>query len=153
LRKLNIYKPMGPDEMHPRVVREFTIFITKPLSIIIENSWQSGKVLGEWKKDNITLIFNKSKEDDLENYQPVSLISVPEKIMEQILLEAVLRHMEDREVTWENQHGLTMSKSCFTGLVTFYDDVNAPTDKEGATDVIYLDFETVPHNIHLSKLG
>ena len=76
--------------------------------------------------------------------------------MEQILLAlAMLKHMEDREVTWENQHGLTMSKSCFTGLVTFYDDVNAPTDKEGATDAFYLDFSKVfdiePHNILLSE--
>ncbi|KGL85450.1 RNA-directed DNA polymerase from mobile element jockey, partial [Tinamus guttatus] len=95
LRKLDTHKSMGPGGMHPRVLRELAEVIAKPFSIIFERFWRMGEVPEDWNKANVTPVFKKGKKEDPGNYRPVSLTSVPGKVMERLILAIVSRHMED----------------------------------------------------------
>jgi len=68
LRNMNIHKSMGPDEMHPRVLRELANAIAKILSVIFERSWESGEPPGDWRKGNTVPIFKKGRKEDPGNY-------------------------------------------------------------------------------------
>ncbi|KFV81194.1 RNA-directed DNA polymerase from mobile element jockey, partial [Struthio camelus australis] len=98
LSKLGIHKSKGPDGMHPRVLRDLADVIARPLSIILERSWRSGEVPEDWKKANVTPSSKKGKEEEPGNYRPVSLTSIPGKLMEQLLLEVLTKHLEDKKV-------------------------------------------------------
>ncbi|GAB0203786.1 mitochondrial enolase superfamily member 1 [Grus japonensis] len=156
LGKLDIHKSMGPDGMHPRVLSELAAVIARPLSIIFERSWRTGEVPEDWRKANVTLVFKKGKEEDPGNYRPVSLTSIPGKVMEQLILGVISKHVEEEEVIGGGQHGFTKGKSCLTNLIAFYDDMTGWVDEGRAVDVVYLDFskafDTVSHNILIGKL-
>ncbi|CAM5127811.1 unnamed protein product [Eretmochelys imbricata] len=147
---------MGPDALHPRVLKEWADMIAEPLAIIFENSWRSGEVPDDWKKANVVPIFKKGKKEDPGNYMPVSLTSVPGKIMEQVLKESILKHLEERKVIRNSQHGFTKGKSCLTNLIAFYDEITGSVDEGKAVDMLFLDFskafDAVSHSILASKL-
>ena len=65
LQKLDAYKSMGPDGLHPRVLRELADVVAKLLSIAFWQSWLTGDVLVDWKLTNVTPIFKKGQKDIL----------------------------------------------------------------------------------------
>ncbi|GAB0203746.1 hypothetical protein GRJ2_002840200 [Grus japonensis] len=79
---LDTHKSMGPDGIHLRVLRGLVEELAKPLSIIYQQSWLTGEVPDDWRLASVMPIYMKGQKEDPRNYRPVSLTSVPGKIME-----------------------------------------------------------------------
>ena len=97
--------------------------MARALLITHQKSWVSGEVPAAWKLANLIPIYKKGMREDPGNYRPVSLISVPGKIMEKIILGATERHLQNNAIIRHSQHGFPKGKSCLTNLVSFYDKV------------------------------
>jgi len=73
---------MEPDGIHPGVLRGLAKELAKLLSIICQQSWLTGEVPDNWRLTSVTRIYKKGLKEDPGSYRPVSLTSVPGKVME-----------------------------------------------------------------------
>ena len=154
--KLKVNKSPGPDTISPRVLKEAKNELAKPLSHIFNKSLQLGEMPDEWKLANVTPIFKKGSKSLPSNYRPISLTSVVCKMLETLIREKLVNHLEDNELIRNTQHGFRSKRSCLTNLLDFLHDVFHCYDESKAVDVIYLDFQKafdkVPHKRLLTKL-
>ncbi|KAK4823371.1 hypothetical protein QYF61_001719 [Mycteria americana] len=125
LHHLDTHKSMGPDGIHPRILRELAEVLTKPLSIIYQQSWLTREVPVDWRLANVMPIHKKGRKEDPGNYRPVHLTLVPGKVIEQIILSAIMRHIQDNQAIRLSQHGFMKGRSCLTNLISFYDKLAA----------------------------
>ena len=156
LQKLNIYKSLGPDGAHPRVLKALSEEICVPLAHIFNTSMQSGQVPRDWKIANVTAIFKKGDRQNPGNYRPISLTSVICKTMERLIRDQIVDHLEENNLLSDSQHGFRRKRSCLTNLLDFFNKVIQVYDAAKAVDVIYLDFQKafdkVPHKRLLMKV-
>ncbi len=120
-------------------------------------SLKEGKLPMEWKSATITPIFkNKGSKHKATNYRPVSLTSIPCKILEKIIRKKIMEHMNHNNFFTTFQHGFLEGRSCVTNLLSSLDYWTRVLDEKGAIDCIYMDFrkafDSVPHIRLLHKL-
>ncbi|KFO62214.1 hypothetical protein N302_02598, partial [Corvus brachyrhynchos] len=100
LRHLHAHKSMGPDGIHSRVMKELLEEFAELLSIIYHHSWLTREVMDKeaiWRLARVMLIHKKGQKEDLGNYRPISLTSLPDRVMEQIILSAITQHKQDNQ--------------------------------------------------------
>ena len=72
LGNISVHKSMGPDGMHPCVLRELAEVVAELLSIISERSWRMREVPEDWRIASVTLVFKKGNKEDWSGKQQAS---------------------------------------------------------------------------------
>ena len=156
LRKINVNKSCGPDNLHPRLLFELADIIALPVTILFNATLKGENLPKDWKKANITGIFKKGSRHLPENYRPISLTSILCKIMEKFVRNSVVSHLLDRELLSKQQFGFISGRSTLTQLLYYLDECLKKIASGNVVDSIYLDFskafDTVPHRRLLGKL-
>ena len=146
----------GPDGLAPRLLKELVNEVAVPLSIIYSKSMASGEVPEDWRTAYVTPIHKKGPRTNASNYRPVSLTSVPGKIMESMIKDKMLAHLKSNKLIGPSQHGFVPGRSCSTNLLSFLEKATKIIDDGGSIDMVYLDFakafDMVPKHRLVSKL-
>jgi len=130
--------------------------IAVPVAIIFRKSLNTGTVPRDWRTANVSPLFKKGSKHQVNNYRPVSLTSQIGKVMESILRDALLHHLDRHNLIRNSQHGFRKGYSCASNLLAFLESVTASLDELHNVDTVYFDlakaFDTVPHQRLLTKL-
>ena len=70
---LDTTKSMGPDNAHPRLLRETRNDLAETICNLMPTSCDAGETPNDWKCANITVIHKKDDKNDSNNYIPVNL--------------------------------------------------------------------------------
>ena len=130
--------------------------MTVQLQILFKKSVETGEVPEDWRRAKVVPIYKKGTKGEAGNYRPVSLTSVPCKLLEGSIKDELMRNLLENNLIRSSQHCFMAGKSYTTNLVEFMDMATKVVDEGDAAYIFYLDFakafDKVPHERLLVKL-
>ena len=154
-REQDNIEALGRDNIPNRVLKQCVDHLAPALTIIFQRSIDHGKLPNDWLNANVSCIFKKGDKHAAENYRPVSLTSVPCKLLEHIICGHLMKHLEKHNILTSLNHWFRSGYSCETQLVVTIHDMPQSFDKGKQVDIGILDFskaKQVPANPHLGLL-
>ena len=157
LSNLKSNKAGGPDKIAASLLKEMARELAPSLTLIFKASLSQGIVPDDWKKAFVIPVHKNGDRTSAANYRPISLTSIPCKIMEHIICSNIFSHLEEHGILCDEQHGFRRKRSCETQLITAVNDFAIALNNSEQIDAIFLDlskaFDTVPHKRLCNKLA
>ena len=149
-------KAPGIDEFSPKVVKSVIDLISVPLSCIFNQSICEGVFPEKLKLAKVSPVFKKGNKSDMNNYRPISVLSVFSKILERLVYKRVYSFLEKNNILYGSQFGFRKGLSTSMALLEFLNKIVDAFEKDSFVMGIFIDlskaFDTINHEILLTKL-
>ena len=153
---LNASSSSGPDGIHPMVLRSCARVLAFPLCIIFARSLEEGCLPEIWKLSRVVPIYKEGTKSTPLNYRPVSMTSMPCKVIERLLVDHIVDYLEENNLLANCQFGFRQGRGVEDQLLLMYGEIIERVDTGEVVDVVYLDlskaFDVVHHELMIEKL-
>jgi hypothetical protein len=126
------------------------------LTDIVNESFSQGIFPEKLKHAVVRPIYKKGRECEVENYRPITLVSVFSKILESLMYTRLKYYLKCNNIITSSQHGFREGSSTHTALQAFLTEVIDNMDKRNYPVGIFCDlskaFDCVDYKILLHKL-
>ncbi|CAB3996295.1 Hypothetical predicted protein [Paramuricea clavata] len=147
IMNLDSNKAQGPDNIPARLLKETAMQITPSLCALFNKSLRVGVLPSVWKLANVVPVHKHGEKTYVENYRPISLLSLISKVLERCIFNNIKYHVYEQINPCQN--GFMPGKSCITQLIEVLEQIGRELDRGKQIDVLYLDmskaFDRVSH--------
>ena len=130
--------------------------ISKPLSHLFTLSVTTGVFPTKLKVSKTIPIFKAGERTSCDNYRPISLLSAISKILEKIVANSLVNHLEINKLLYENQYGFLRGRSTVHNITKLTNRISHDLNEKKFVIGVFLDikqaFDSVSHKILLDKL-
>ena len=156
IENLSKNKSSGLKELPIKTIKAAKDVIAKGLSHIINKTLEQGKIPLRWKSAIITPTHKGGKKDIVNNYRPISVLPFMDKILERIIKERLMTHLENQHCITENQGGYRKNYSTITMTRKLVDHILTNRESNTPTLAVFIDlakaFDTISHAGLIRKL-
>ena len=141
IRSLNVHKAHGHDDISIRMKKIYDKSLVKPLIMLFQNSMTSTHYPDIWKRSNIILVHKKNDKQLIQNYGPISLLSVFDKIFEKVVFNRIYNFLLNERLLNPDQSGFRPSNSCINQLLAITHEIFVSFDCNPSLEVrsVFLD--------------
>ena len=154
--KLDVTKSSGPSMVPINILRISAPILVPHLVKIFNLSFSTGIFPNLMKLAKVIPIFKAGSKFLVNNYRPISLLSVFSKIFEKIVHQQLFDFMSTNSVIFESQFGFQKGRSTNHSLIEIVENIRNCIDSSMYGCGIFIDlkkaFDTVNHEILVSKL-
>jgi hypothetical protein len=129
--------------------------LLEPFLRLFRMSIDNGELPQDWRDATVTPLHKGGIDFSPNNFRPISLTSVPCKLLETLVKDIVEHFLDDTGFYRDEQHGFRRRRNCDTNLLTCTEEWHADLDSGVSTDCIYFDlqkaFDKTPHARLMSK--
>ena len=138
LKTLKNGKAAGNDNLTPRLLKAAADILTDPLTHLFSLSLSSCKVPQLWKTAHVVPVPKKSC-STVQDFRPISLLPLPSKILEKIVLTSVKEKLIS--TYGSNQFGFRPGSSTLLAHITVEDFITRHLDSSQSFGVLLLTFD------------
>ena len=132
-------KSTGPQSIPTKLLKIIPDLILIPLCLIINQSFITGKYPDALKISKAIPIHKGGDTCDLNNYRPISLLSIFDKIMEKLMHKQLYDFLQEHNIIFQNQFGFRKNNSTTCVLLQITEKIKETIDNKKYGYRIFID--------------